>query len=250
MLPARPPEQSLRQWLRMALARTDDYGIALLLILATIIVLAAAWGPMAELISVALTGGTLLFIMHTSDVRGPAFRLAAFFVGLAVLGAATELAFDTDAYALTASLFGLVLAVVAPLVIVRRMAMSPTITFRLVLGALAIYLLIGLAYSYLFPVIARFSGQPFFVETTTPGSAIYLYFSYTTLATIGFGDFTAATNLGRMITVSEGLVGQLYLVSVVALLVGNIGRAMRQVAPATPNLDDPVSDRPVTRPER
>ena len=122
----------------------------------------------------------------------------------------------------------MLLAIVAPLVILRRIVLSPQITFRLVLGALAIYLLLGLAYAYLFPLMATLTGTPFFVQTTTPGSEDYIYFSYTTLATIGYGDFTAAHSLGRMVSVSEGLLGQLYLVSAVALLVGNIGRNIRR----------------------
>ena len=78
--------------------------------------------------------------------------------------------------------------------------------------------------SYLFPFIASVTGQPFFVQTATPNASDYLYFSYTTLATIGYGDYTAQQSLGRMIAVSEGLLGQLYLVSAVALLIGNVGR--------------------------
>ena len=50
------------------------------------------------------------------------------------------------------------------------------------------------------------------------------YFSFTTLATIGYGDLTAATNLGHTLSVSEGLLGQVYLVTVVSLIVGNLGR--------------------------
>jgi hypothetical protein len=41
---------------------------------------------------------------------------------------------------------------------------------------------------------------------------------------VGYGDLTAATNVGRVLAVSEALIGQLYLVTAVALLVGNIGR--------------------------
>jgi hypothetical protein len=95
-----------------------------------------------------------------------------------------------------------------------------------VLGALAIYLLIGLTYAYLYPIISAATNQPFFVQTTTPNAVDYVYFSYVTLTTVGFGDFTAATSVGRMVAVSEALTGQLYLVSAVALLVGNIGRTL------------------------
>ena len=89
-----------------------------------------------------------------------------------------------------------------------------------------VYLLVGLTYAYLYPVIAALTNQPFFAQTATPGAVDYVYFSYVTLTTVGFGDFTAATSVGRMIAVSEALTGQLYLVSAVALLVGNIGRTM------------------------
>jgi uncharacterized membrane protein len=120
----------------------------------------------------------------------------------------------------------LLLAFAAPLTILRRILSSPTITVRIVLGALAIYLLVGLTYAYLYPVIAALTNQPFFAQTENPGAVDYVYFSYVTLTTVGYGDFTAATSVGRMVAVSEALTGQLYLVSAVALLVGNIGRTI------------------------
>jgi hypothetical protein len=94
--------------------------------------------------------------------------------------------------------------------------------------------LFGLAYAYLFPLVATLTGTPFFLQTATPDASDYIYFSYTTLATIGFGDFTAASSIGRMAAVSEGLIGQLYLVSAVALLVGNVGRTLRSNEPVKP----------------
>jgi hypothetical protein len=47
----------------------------------------------------------------------------------------------------------------------------------------------------------------------------YLYFSFTTLTTVGFGDLTAGSDAGRMLAVMEALLGQLYLVTVVAFIV-------------------------------
>jgi hypothetical protein len=202
--------------------------------LITIIVFASAQGSIGQLVSVALSGGTLLFVLHTAGANRRTFTASAAVVGMAMLGATIAVVVgDMDASS-TAGLVGLLLAIVAPIVILLRIVRSPTITFRLVLGALSIYLLLGLAYAYLFPLLATMSGEPFFVQVSDPNASDYLYFSYTTLATIGFGDFTAATSLGRMIAVSEGLVGQLYLVSAVALLVGNVGRQLppRRADPA------------------
>jgi hypothetical protein len=123
-------------------------------------------------------------------------------------------------------LIGFLLAFVAPLTIFRRILTHETITGRTILGALCIYLLIGLTFAYVFSILQAIGPEPFFVQTSTPGMADFIYFSYVTLATIGYGDLTAAHPFGRMIAVSDGLVGQLYLVSAVALLVGNVGRRL------------------------
>ncbi len=58
-----------------------------------------------------------------------------------------------------------------------------------------------------------------------------LYFSFTTMTTVGFGDLTAAGDAGRMLAITEALLGQLYLVSVVALIVANLGRTRRPRGP-------------------
>jgi hypothetical protein len=227
MIPARAPGATRRSLVRDELTRPDAFGIVLVLILTTIIVFAAADGPLGQFISVALSGGTLLFVLRTAQARRRTMRFAAIVVTIAVLSAAGALVLGDTARSSTTSLVGLLLAILAPVVILRRIVSSPTITFRLVLGALAIYLLLGLAYSYLFPLIGTVTNGPFFVQTASPPSADYLYFSYTTLTTVGYGDYTAASSVGRIVAVSEALVGQLYLVSAVALLVANIGRQIR-----------------------
>jgi hypothetical protein len=204
----------------------DDYGLVLLLILATIMTISLGAGALGQFIGVCLSGFTLLFVLHTSDARRRTFRVALAVVVIAVGGAAVGLQSGSEYASTAAGLIGLLLAFAAPVVILRRILSSPTITVRLVLGALAIYLLVGLTYAYLYPMISALTDQPFFVQTATPGPIDYVYFSYVTLTTVGYGDFTASTSVGRMIAVSEALTGQLYLVSAVALLVGNIGRTI------------------------
>ena len=224
MLPEDVAERTRRDLAREMVTGADAFGVVIVLILLSILASAAAEGAAGQLISVILTGGSLLFILHTAGARGRPFRAATVVVVAALVFTALALLVGDQLGSSTARAVGLLLAFVAPVVILRRIITSPRITIRLVLGALAIYLLLGLAYSYLFPLIASVTGKPFFVQTDSPTASDYLYFSYTTLATIGFGDYTAQQSLGRMIAVSEGLVGQLYLVSAVALLVGNVGR--------------------------
>jgi hypothetical protein len=212
---------------RQQVRRPDSYGVALVLILATILILALAGEqPLGQLVAVALGGGTLLFVLHTSLAKRRTLALAGGVVGLGLVVTGVALVAGEDlrsSYLVSAT--GLLLALLAPIAIVRRMASRPTITVRTVLGALCIYLLIGLFYSYVFSFVDAAEGQPFFVQVSHASRADYLYFSYTTQTTVGFGDLSARTDLGRMLAVSEALIGQIYLVSAVAFLVANVGRA-------------------------
>jgi len=231
--------------IRARLEERDDYGLVLLLILATIIVISLGYGTAGKLVSVGLSGFTLLFVLHTSGAKRRIFRTAAAVVVLAVAGTVVGFLSSEDVGSVAANLIGLLLAFAAPVIILQQILRSSTITVRIVLGALCIYLLVGLTYAYLYPLIGRVTNEQFFVQTATPQSIDFIYFSYVTLTTVGYGDFTAFSSLGRIIAVSEALTGQLYLVSAVALLVGNIGRTMvrtgsraRPVADESPGLID------------
>src|SRR6476660_1012927 len=208
------------------LEERDDFGLVLVLILATIMTISLGAGAAGQFVAVCLSRFTLLFVLHTSDARRRTFRAAVVIVVVAVTGAALGLLTKGDYGSTAAGLIGLMLAFAAPVIILRRILASPRITVRLVLGALALYLLGGLTYAYLYPVIGTATGQQFFVQTRNPAAIDFVYFSYVTITTVGYGDFTAASSVGRMAAVSEALTGQLYLVSAVALLVGNIGRTI------------------------
>ena len=118
------------------------------------------------------------------------------------------------------------LVAAGPFAITGALRHERAVTLQTVFGALSLYLFIGLFYALLYRVVSL-AGTPFFVQTDTPTSIDFLYFSCVTIATLGYGDLTPATGLGKMLAVSETLLGQLYLVTVVALLVSNIGREKR-----------------------
>ena len=60
-----------------------------------------------------------------------------------------------------------------------------------------------------------------------------MYFSLTTITTVGYGDLTAQTHLGRLLANSEAVVGQVYLVTFVAMIVGLRAQAWRERADAS-----------------
>jgi hypothetical protein len=74
----------------------------------------------------------------------------------------------------------------------------------------------------LFRRVDKVSGEPFFAQGSRATDAHTLYLSFTTLTTVGCGDLTARSNLGHAVSVFEGLLGQLYLVTVVSMFVANL----------------------------
>ena len=96
-----------------------------------------------------------------------------------------------------------------------------------VAGALAVYLLVGLLFAWMIGLVNRLQGTPFFVQQHSVDSSSAVYYSFTVMTTTGFGDLTAATSVGRALAVLEMLLGQIYVVVVIGLLVGNVGSRAR-----------------------
>jgi hypothetical protein len=117
--------------------------------------------------------------------------------------------------------FALFLAATAPLLIVKDVARHEAISLKTVAAALAVYLLLGLAFAYVH-VIFDGRGLALYSQALSQSDGIYL--SFITLSTVGFGDLTPVDDVARALIIGEAILGQIYLVSVVALLVGNIGR--------------------------
>jgi voltage-gated potassium channel Kch len=125
---------------------------------------------------------------------------------------------------------GAFLLIVAVLVTVaRRFASHPVVTGSSILAAICIYLFIGLAFATVYGFIAAADAAALFANGMGDGtSAERIYYSYITLTTTGYGDFVPATDPARMTAITEALFGQVYLVTIVALLVSNIGSPRRR----------------------
>ena len=111
-----------------------------------------------------------------------------------------------------------VLSCIAPVVIVLRLVRHREITIATVMGSVAAYLLIAVAFFYLFRTVGGHEAD-FFATAQRQPSSSYMYFSLTTITTVGYGDLTAAHKLGRLLANSEAVIGQVYLVVVVAFIV-------------------------------
>ncbi len=221
---------------RLRLMRGGDEFVLPLAAAFSVLVLAPFEQHHVRPVTTALLCAMLMFTLWTSDVgRGLLTAAAVVSVGLIVTVVVTDAIADEHPGRLTFSAISVALSLAVIVATVARLVVHPQVTIRTVTGALTVYLLLGLLFCYLFVFVGQIRDDSFFAQTSTGSSVDFLYYSFATLTTVGFGDLTAAYDLGRMLSDLEALIGQLYLVTVVALLVGNIGRR-RRVSERRPDL--------------
>lgn len=92
------------------------------------------------------------------------------------------------------------------------------------MGAVCVYLLIGIIWAILFTLVHFALPDPAFEELTSAGEVhqadAFIYYSFVTLTTLGYGDISPDGPITRMLAYMEAVVGQLYLAILVASLVG------------------------------
>jgi hypothetical protein len=217
------------------------FGLVLVLLLATFVFLASALeGAWVPLVATVLQGLTLLAAFRASEVSRRLFRFAVLVVAIALVAALGSQFFNSsDDWKGTFFLLSALMVAAAPVAIARALWKRPVIDVHTVLGAICIYVLIGMMFSFVYATIDLLGSDPFFVQTKVATTSDYLYFSFVTITTVGYGDFTAAGGLGRALASLEALLGQVYLVTVVAAIVAGMSR-VRFAAPetSTPTAED------------
>jgi hypothetical protein len=217
------------------------YGILLLALVITFTVQGIAEpGDPQRVIATVLAGASLLLALYAAELPARRLRLAAALVLTIVVGVviASLVGKGTTAAAITAVADGLLVALAPPAVVIgvlRNLRATGTVTLPVVAGALCLYLLVGLFFAFTYGAVQNLGGAPFFATGDAATSARALYFSFATMTTVGYGDFTARTNLGHTLAVTEALVGQIYLVTVVAAIVAHL--APRQDRPRSERSD-------------
>lgn len=156
-------------------------------------------GRWEEVIVSALLGATLVLALRVAEARPRVLRpIAGVAVLLVVFSAGEAIAGNQQGVAVRVA--NLLLVTLAPPAIVvgiiRTMRHRNRVTVEAVLGVLSLYLMIGMFFAALYALIGRADGN-FFAHDVATTTARCLYFSFTTLTTVGYGDYTAASNLGH-----------------------------------------------------
>jgi hypothetical protein len=230
--------REVRRARREQLLRTpllDRFGLVLVLVLFTIAVQAlidVRGSIVAQLFAHAISGLALVAAVRASGARRRWRRAADLLVAGVVLLSLGLLLWRSPngSTAVPPETTWLLAAALTPVLIARRVLQHTVVTIQTIMGSVAAYLQLAVAFAFLFQTLDAYSASHFFgeeVSTTT-----YMYFSLVTISTVGFGDVAAVTDLGRLAASSEAVVGQVYLVTFVALIVARFAAGMPRASAA------------------
>lgn len=217
MIPTEPHSStSVRSDLRIHLE--------VLIILSAVFVTQAAlpdenWSRAVQIFLQAIA---LTLALRLGTLSRPVVNIGRVIVLLAVIASIVALFFDGGRGVML--FINLVLVALAPIAILRAIRNHSQINWATVVGAISMFLCIGLFFACFHQIIYEFDDAAFAVANGDLQPATFQYFSFITLTTVGFGDVLAVSNFARTMTALEAIIGQIFLVTVVALVVGNIGR--------------------------
>jgi hypothetical protein len=197
------------------------YGALLLLLIAGYLLSAFIDERWIGALQVVLFTVVMILALRSSSVSRRAVRLLLIVavIGVPVFFAISLSSATGDVGTGVANIWtGLVLLAAVVMIVYRVLAFG-TVTLQSIFGAFSAYLIIGLMFASFFAAIYHFSGDVFFANHQPGNTQTFQYFSFTTLTTLGYGDFTALENSGRAVAVMEALTGQIFLATLVARLV-------------------------------
>jgi hypothetical protein len=217
-----------RVWRSWRTDPVDRFGVVMFFVIATIVVsslvdVGTSYGD--SLLAHVMSGAALVTAARAAGLRAPAQRVVTVVVLLAVgVLAALSLAELVvgeagfgPVHPRTADPVWVLLVLAVPVIVIRRIAQHTVVGGRTVLGAITAYLQIGVAYAALYTANQVWSSAPPFGQLQ-PSSAM-MYLSMTTMSTLGIGDIAPTTQVSRLLVSSEAVLGQVFLVTIVAIVV-------------------------------
>jgi hypothetical protein len=200
----------------------DEYGLALALFLAVMVL--PIFLPDDEwangLIAGVAAAGALI-ALHSSRVQRWVMATAAASVVLMVVFVTVGGQDDTPRAIFYGSVGFLLFA--TPVAILVRISQHKVITPRTLYGAICVYLLLGLGFSFIYQAVDHADPNAF--PAVQAGQRVsFTYYSFITLTTVGYGDIVPATDSARSLATFEAVLGQVFLVVVVARVVAMLGQ--------------------------
>jgi ion channel len=208
--------------LARAMVSPDSYGSVLLLILFTYVFSVLVTASWAASLVICVQIATVWAVLRVSQARRSVRRLAAVLLVISALAAAVNLFVGKETAGVGAVAFmSAVLYLIAPFSITRSLLFRREVDLQTVLGAIDIYLLVGMLFAFVYRFLGVVQPSAFFGASGDGKLPQDLFFSFTTLTTTGYGNLVPAGNPGQTIAVAEMLIGQLFLVIAVAKVINS-----------------------------
>jgi hypothetical protein len=214
------PRPHRRRRLIQAFSSPDSYGLVVLLIVVTYVLSATITATWAVSLVLFVQIATIWVTLQASQARRRLREVTgAVLVASAAVGTLNLfIPREHSGTGVMAVVSGL-LYVAAPVIIVRRLVLRQAVDTQTVLGAIATYLMVGMAFAFAYGALGAVQAGPFFGPLGEGSFSEDLFFSFTTLTTTGYGNLVPAANPGQTFAVLEMLIGQLFLVTALAKVV-------------------------------
>jgi hypothetical protein len=213
-------EKPDHRWSRYGERMTNAFGLALLFVAATYVMASltrySGWSAVG-ITALASTAAAVAF--GSSGARSSHVRIVVAVGVTAVVLAIVAALSGTAGFLAAAALVQVVLLIAAAATVLKAVLSEPQVDFRTILGAISVYLIFGLLFTSLYVAIDRLQSGQFFLNEVGSQTGDFVFFSFTTLTTTGYGNLVPAAQPGKMVAGLEMLFGQIFLVTLIAGLV-------------------------------
>ena len=128
--------------------------------------------------------------------------------------------FEHNLLSTTSIIFGILLTIVVTKNTLTFIIKSETVSREVVYAAMLLYILLAQLWAMVYMLLYLIDAAAFNLPGGQGNLMVFEYYSFVTLTTLGFGDITPLTNVAKMFSALEAVIGQLYLVVVIAWFVG------------------------------
>jgi ion channel len=205
-------------WTRFAARVANAFGLVLLLTVTTYVLGSlttyTGWSAFFNALVASLTAVVGLV---SSEARPALVRAGGAVAAVAVVLAALFAIIGGSGLLGASTLLVVTLLAFTTVTILAAVLREQEVGFRTILGAISVYVMVGLLYTFLYAALDRFQAGLFFGTPVQTGD--YVFFSITTLTTTGYGNLVPAGQPGKMFSGLEMLTGQIFLVTLIAGLV-------------------------------
>lgn len=212
-----------RTWIGRLLRGESFYPLFVLLLVSLAFIIGGTDQRWAVIVGHVLAAASLLLTIRACHASRRWLVLGWIVLFLGVAGAIVQALSENKALRVVGAAIFIVLLFASLPLILRRLVTHRQVTAETIVGALCAYLLIGMDFAVLNVLFSVAEGHSIIASIVAPDAAItrgdFYYHSFMTLTTVGYGDFIPATGSAKTLALLEGILGQLFLITVVARLV-------------------------------